>query len=217
MTTGLELVQAGKVFEGQPYSTGNLRTSPDSDYKDCSGFVYATHLVATGQPFPDRATVSTAQEIACGGRGGGEGGTFLTRDQAAVTPGAICFIWGYSAGGHVELVSDREGFTYGTPSDIRDPQSHDVGYTPFSGNAWERFMLIPGITYDSSEEDPLAKYEPSDLVKFAEWAEKNVSEGVGVDGQGPRLTQIDNVKEGVLIALRSKEGKAAIREAMKDA
>lgn len=74
--------------------------------------------------------------------------------------------------------------------------------------AWDRMV--------SGQEDDMP-YTPAELVKFNEWALNNIVKGDGVDGPGPKLVLIDDVKEGVLIALRSKEGKAAIREAMKDA
>jgi hypothetical protein len=75
--------------------------------------------------------------------------------------------------------------------------------------SWLQGLAVPGV-----EEDDMP-HSPAEIVKYVEWGVKNVVKGEGVDGQVPRLLLIDDVKEAVLIALRSDEGKKAIRDAVK--
>lgn len=123
---------------GHPYSWDS-RFGPQNF--DCSGLMtaacWANGLSPTGFN-------STGLELWCRSFDLG-----IEVDAALSIPGALVFIWGYGAEGHVAM-SMGDGRIVETPS----AEGHFVGVSDFWRHNWTGAALIPGVDYGLEEEKP---------------------------------------------------------------
>jgi hypothetical protein len=144
MPTGQELVAWCAARLGVPYSWDG-RFGP---YRfDCSGYMTACLWDHGIQP---TGTNSTGLENWCRNEGGG-----LLVPYAEHIAGALVFIWGYGANGHVGM-SMGDGRVIETPS---DSNGGATGISPFwqgrTHNGWTGAALIPGVDYNLAPKDPV--------------------------------------------------------------
>lgn len=154
MTTGQNLIDAARVFLGEPYSTGPGRTSPTSGYKDCSGLVAAAYEVATGRLLG--ADVSVTIYDLCVSQG-----LWIPREFAHDIAGTCVFMpedpyQGWGSAGHIGFSDGFGGTVEATPPMV---QNLPFNYQPWGSNA----CMLPGINYDNyghgsdDEEDDMPK------------------------------------------------------------
>jgi hypothetical protein len=148
VTTGNDLVGVARTFLGEPYSTGPGRADPNSGYKDCSGLIAATYLVATGQHLG--ADVSVTIYDLCVSQG-----LWCSFDQAASTPGACLLMpedpyQGWGPNGHIGFSTGNGGTVEATPPRVQELPLH---YQNWGSNA----CLLPGIAYYGEDEDDMPK------------------------------------------------------------
>lgn len=139
MASGLDVVNAARLFIGEPYSQAGGRTSPSSGYKDCSGLIVAAYKVATGADLG--AAVSVTQFELCR-----DAGLEISFDQAVNTPGAVLFCpddptQGWGNNGHVGFSAGDGSTVEATPPRV---QSLSIWYQPWSRS---HAALLPGIDY----------------------------------------------------------------------
>lgn len=131
MPTGQDLVNWCVAQRGHPYSWTN-RFGPDNF--DCSGLITAACWAHGLEP---TGFNSTGLEIWCRDNGLG-----IDLGTALNTPGALVFVWGYGADGHVAM-SMGDGRLIETPSQ----EGHMVGISNFWRMNWTGAALIPGVDY----------------------------------------------------------------------
>lgn len=175
MPSGQELVDWAVARRGIGYSWEG-RFGPNA--YDCSGLVTADCWDHGLQP---TGWNSTGLELWCRDNGLG-----VDVGVAIGVPGALVFIWGYGANGHVAM-STGDGRVIETPSD----EGHMVGFSGFwTGRThafWTGAALIPGVdTGAVTPSDPILRVGSNGPV-VADW-QKFL--GVTADGQfGPQTEQ----------------------------
>lgn len=153
MTSGQDLIDAARTFLGEPYSTGPGRASPTSGYKDCSGLIAASYLVATGQPLG--ADVSVTIYDLCV-----SAGLWIPVDFARNIAGACLLMpedpyQGWGSAGHIGFSDGHGGTVEATPPMV---QTLPVGYQPWGSNA----CMLPAVDYSnygqgSGEDDDMVR------------------------------------------------------------
>jgi hypothetical protein len=149
MTAGQDLIDTARTFLGEPYSTGPGRADPNSGYKDCSGLIAASYLVATGRPLG--ADVSVTIYDLCVSQG------LWIPFEFAENIAGTCLLMpedpyqGWGPYGHIGFADGFGGTVEATPPKV---QNLSVEYQPWGSNA----CMLPGIDYDnygqgSNEED----------------------------------------------------------------
>lgn len=132
MPTGQQLIDWCVAQRGKPYSWEG-RFGPY--YFDCSGLVtaacWAHGLSPSGQN-------STGLELWARNEGLG-----LDLFYAMHTPGALVYVWGYGANGHVAMSLGDGEHIVETPS----AEGHCVGISPFWRSNWTGASLIPGVDH----------------------------------------------------------------------
>lgn len=139
-STGQGLISAALTFLNQRYSTGPQRTSPDSDYKDCSGLIVASYKLATGRDLG--ATVSSTIFSLCAGQG-----LEIPFSQAKDIPGACLLMpedpaQGIGNAGHIGFSDGQGGTVEATGTRV---QRLPLNYQPWGSRA----CLLPGINYST--------------------------------------------------------------------
>lgn len=138
MTTGQELVDAARRFVGEPYSTDQGRDDPNSGFKDCSGLIAASYLVATGRPLGQNISV-TIYALCCAE------GLEIGFDEALGIPGAVLLIpedpmRGWGPNGHIGFSDGQGGTVEATPPRVAELSASFQPWGP-------RACLLPGIDY----------------------------------------------------------------------
>lgn len=131
MPTGQQLVDWCVTQRGIGYSWEG-RFGPYA--YDCSGLMVATMRANGIEP---GGFNSTGQEIWCR-----DNGLAIDINTALSIPGALVFVWGYGANGHVAM-SMGDGRIVETPS----AEGHQVGISNFWRHNWTGAALIPGVDY----------------------------------------------------------------------
>lgn len=139
MTTGIDVVNAARLFMGEPYSTAPGRTSPSSGYKDCSGLVAAAYEVATGNQLGAYVSV-TIYDLCAGTWDLG-----ISREEAFGIPGACLLMpenpyQGWGSNGHIGFSDGVGGTVEATPPRVQA--------LPNTYQSWgSKACLLPGIYY----------------------------------------------------------------------
>lgn len=142
MTTGLELLNAARHFDGEEYTQDpSRRCSTVSGGKDCSGLWVAAFTLRGIRGVP---TVTSSQARWCHDAGG-----LITLDKALHTPGAVLFrgrnlgMEGYGNDGHA-------AGTVGDGTHVFEARGSAYGVGTFSaiGRQWDGAYHWPDIIYD---------------------------------------------------------------------
>lgn len=138
MATGQDLINAACRFLGEPYSTAPGRDNPDSGFKDCSGLIAASYLVATGRPLGANVSV-TIYDLAV------RNGLWVSFEEARRIPGACLLMpedpyQGWGPAGHIGFSDGNGGTVEATPPRV---QRLSINYQSWGSNA----CLLPGIDY----------------------------------------------------------------------
>src|SRR6185436_1578536 len=127
-------------------STAPGRTQPEIPWADCSGLIVKawTRLRERFPTLPEiGGTVSTSIELWAVANGG----RYITRDEALVTPACCLAVWGIGSKGHITFGVGDGQREFGTPSD----EGHLVGFSRFDAthqrNRYDRFFTLPGIDH----------------------------------------------------------------------
>lgn len=171
MPTGQDLVDHALAKRGHPYSWTN-RFGPDN--YDCSGLVTACLWELGINP---SGTNSTGLELWANAEGQ------PTIDPADVlhTPGALLYVWGYGAEGHVAISMGDGQHIVETPSS----EGHRVGVSSFWRHNWTGASLVPGIHDQGATVNPTLKKGDSSLhvASLQLKLNREANAGLEVDGR----------------------------------
>lgn len=159
MTTGNDLINTARTFLGEPYSTGPGRADPNSGYKDCSGLIAASYLVATGDHLG--ADVSVTIYDLCVSQG-----LWCPFNFAANIAGACLLMpedpyQGWGPKGHIGFSDGIGGTVEATPNRVQELPLH---YQRWGSNA----CLLPGIDYSGVVPEPEPEVKDMGVLTYDE-------------------------------------------------
>ena len=167
MNTGADLIAAATSFLGQRYDCGPGRDDPATDWKDCSGLIAASYLLATGQPLGANLS-STIFDLAA------RQGLEITREEADGIAGACYLVpedpsLGHGPNGHIGFSDGAGGTVEATPPMVKRLPNRHQPWGP-------RACLLPGIDYtNGGHGTAVASPQPTELNM--ECLVKNVDNG----------------------------------------